>query len=210
MTRRLPLLVLIAVLVAACSSTKHVPQPAPSYQPAPIPRVVDEVDETTIRIQDALVTGRRVGRVAGLIAAVFGGGSSETLDETIDRYRRTRDAVTVAAVVVTAAKVAIDEAEVERELDTQVDLLCELDGVEVTRLSSSQLDIRFTNDPSDATLTAVANALLARGARAIAVEGPGQSSLEIRDALIALGVEPAIISAHRKNDLSGVVLRVTV
>ena len=52
--------------------------------------------------------GVRIGRVAGVLAAVFGGPERESLDDMIERYRITRDATIVTATAIGTTKGAIE------------------------------------------------------------------------------------------------------
>src|SRR5436305_12799994 len=92
--KRVLLPLLAATMLAACASTKPAPAPAvdPVADPTIMGAVTDAADQATVEADAGAAVGRRVGRVAGVFAAVFGGPKCETLDETVARYRRTRDA----------------------------------------------------------------------------------------------------------------------
>src|SRR5436190_889586 len=90
MKRSLPLVAF--VLLAACATTKPAHPVDPATDPTIIATVNDAAVQGSIEAAQGAETGRRIGRVAGFFAAVFGGPKCESLDQTIDRYRATRDA----------------------------------------------------------------------------------------------------------------------
>lgn len=96
----------LALLLAACSSTK--PAPQANVDPSTDPTVVGAVDEAAreagIQAEAAAETGHRIGIAAGVVAAVLGGPGRESVDDVIDRYRETHDAVVVTAALIGASK----------------------------------------------------------------------------------------------------------
>ena len=203
--------VAFALLLAACSSTKPVAQAAP-VDPTTDPTIVGAVDEAvregSIQGAEAAEAGRRIGRVAGVLAAVFGGPQRESLDDVFDRYRRTRDAVEVTSAMIGTAKGATEGAKRGFQLDLQFAELHKLEGVEVFRPQPDEIDVHFAGAPSQQTLEGVAAVFAGREERAIDVEGAGDSALDVRDALIELGVPSTSLSVHRDDELRGVELRV--
>lgn len=212
MARRFLILPFALLLLVACSTSKPASEPAP-VDPVTEPTVVGALDEAvlqgTIEGEAAAETGRRVGRVAGVVAAVLGGSEKgETIGETIDRYRRTRDAVETTAAVIGATNGAVAGAKRGYELDLQFAELHKLEGLEVTRPWPDQIDARFTSSPSDELLAGIASVFAGREERAIQIEAAGDAALDIREALIALGVPASSFDVQRNDELEDVVLRI--
>ena len=106
MNRWLALLAAFALLLLAACRTA--PPPAqPEVNPVTDPTVVGAIDEAArqgaIESQQAAHSAVVGARVAGVLAAVLGGPQVESIDDTIDRYRRTRDAVEGTAAAIGAA-----------------------------------------------------------------------------------------------------------
>lgn len=180
MKRWLPLLPIAALLLGACSTAKRNP----------------------------IDTSRRVGEVAGVIAAVLGGSGNESIDDSIDRYRRTRDAVTIAGVIIAAASEAVQNVERDSELDDQFAALQRIEGLSVTRPYPDLIEVRLPASPTPEMLAALADVLSRGERRAIDVEGAGDSPLEVREALIRAGVGAAGLNARRNNEVEGIVVRI--
>jgi hypothetical protein len=212
MTRRFLILPLTLFLLVACSTSKPASEPVP-VDPVTEPTIVGALDEAvlqgTMEGEAAAETGRHVGRVAGLLAAVLGGSEKgETIEETIDRYRRTRDAVEITAAVIGTTKGAVEGAKRGYELDLQFAELHQLEGLEVTRPWPDQIDARFTSSPSDEMLAGIAAVFAGREQRAIQIEAAGEAAIDIREALIELGVPPSSFDVQRNDELEDVVLRI--
>jgi hypothetical protein len=211
MTRRFLILPFTLLLLVACSTSKPASEPAP-VDPVTEPTVIGALDEAvlqgTIEGEAAAETGRRVGRVAGLLAAVLGGPESETIDETIDRYRRTRDAVEITAAAIGTTQGAVAGAKRGYQLDLQFAELHEIEGLDVTRPWPDQIDARFTSSPSDQMLADLAAVFAGREQRAIQIEAAGEAAIDIREALIQLGVPASSFDIQRNDELQDVVLRI--
>jgi hypothetical protein len=146
--------------------------------------------------------------VAGVLAAVLGGPERESVDDTIDRYRRTRDAVVVTSAIVGATKGAVEGSQRGYVLDLQFAELHQIEGVEVFRPFPDQIDVYLGSSPASQTLTAIAAVFAGREERAIDIEAAGDAALDVRESLIGLGVPAAGLRAQRDNGLTGVVLRI--
>lgn len=133
--KRALLPLLAAVLLAACASTKPAPAPAvdPVADPTIMGAVTDAADQATVEADAGAAAGRRVGRVVGLLSAVFGGGKCETVNESIDRYRRTRDAFEATGAAIGLAHGATEGAKRGFEVDQRFAQLHEMKGVTVFR-----------------------------------------------------------------------------
>jgi hypothetical protein len=205
MTRSFALLSSALLLVAACSSA-----PPPAVDSTTEPTIAGAVDEAiregTIEGEVAAQTGRRIGRAAGIVAAVIGGPETESVDDIVDRYRRTRDAVEATAAVIGTANGAIEGAKRGYELDLEFAALQQIEGLTVTRPFPDQLEATFTSTPTQQTLEQVAAAFAGHEERAIDIEAPGDAAYEIGTALTALGL--AGVEAHANDELDGAVLRV--
>lgn len=205
MARTNVLLASALLLVAACSSA-----PPPAVDPATEPTVAGAVDEAVrqgaIEGEVAAQTGRKVGRVVGVVAAVLGGPETETLGDTVDRYRRTRDAVEATAAVIGATNGAVKGAQRGYELDLEFAALQQIEGLTVIRPFPDQVEARFATAPTQQMLEQVAAVFIGHEERAIDIEAPGDAASEIRTSLLALGLSG--IEAHSSDELEGVVLRV--
>ncbi|HEY0143374.1 MAG TPA: hypothetical protein VGF48_20950 [Thermoanaerobaculia bacterium] len=198
---------------AAPSTAKPDVDRAAVVDPVNEPTIVGAVDEAvlqaSIKGEQGAAVGRRVGRVAGFLAAVFGGPKSESLDETVDRYRRTRDAVTVVGAIIGATDGAMEGAERGYDLDVQFAELHAMEGLEVFRPAPDLIEVRFASTPDPETLVAVAAIFLKHAPRAIQIEAAGDTPLDIREVLMAEGLTHDSIATHRNDDLAGVVLRLS-
>ena len=165
MTRWFPVFAFALLLLVGCSTSNPAAQPEP-VDPATDPTIVGAVDEAvlegSIEAEAAARTGRRIGRVAGVLAAVFGGPERESVDDTIDRYRRTRDAIVVTSTLIGATKGAVEGAQRGYELDLQFAELHEIEGVEVFRPFPDQIDVYLGSSTDSQTLAAIVGPLYRR------------------------------------------------
>jgi hypothetical protein len=212
MTRQLLTLTFTSLLLVACSTTKPAPTSAVDIDPYTDPTIVGAVDEAvyqgTNEAAAVAPTARRIGRVAGVLAAVLGGPETESVDDLVDRYRQTRDVTAGTIVTVAATKGAVAGAKRGYELDLQFAELHQIEGVEVTRPFPDQLEARLSASPTDETLANIAAVFAGREQRAIDIEAADNAALDIRDALIDLGVPASSIDAHRNDELQGAVLHI--
>jgi hypothetical protein len=161
--KRCLLPLLAAALLAACASTKPAPPPAvdPVTDPTIMGAVTDAADQGTAEADHGAAVGRRVGRVAGVFAAVFGGPKCETVDETVARYRRTRDAFEATGAAIGLAHGATEGAKRGYEVDQRFAQLHEMKGVEVFRAFPDMIDAYVDNRD------------LVAGVRAVFTDHPG-------------------------------------
>lgn len=133
--KRTLLPLLAAALLAACASSKPASVPAvdPVADPTIMGAVTDAVDQGTAEADAGAAVGRRAGRVIGTFAALFGGPKDEGLDQTFERYRRTRDAVEATTTAVGLAHRATEGAKRGFEVDQRFAQLHEMKGVTVFR-----------------------------------------------------------------------------
>ncbi len=210
MTRCFPVFALAVLFLVGCSTTN--PAAEPPMDPATDPTIVGAVDEAvlqgSIEAEAAARTGLRIGRVAGVLAAVFGGPERESIDDAIDRYRDTRDAIVVTSTLIGATKGVVEGAQRGHVLDLQFAELHQIEGLELFRPFPDQIDVYLGSSPHDQTLAAVAAVLAGREERAIDIEAPGDAAVDIRESLINLGVPASSLRAHRDNGLAGAVMRI--
>jgi hypothetical protein len=200
----------LALLLAACSSTRpaqHV-EVDPSTDPSIVGAVDEAAREASIQGEAAAETGHRIGIAAGVVAAVLGGPRREPVDDVIDRYRETHDAVVVTAALIGASQGASAGAKRGFVLDQQFAELHQIEGVELFRPQPDQIDVYFSSAPTPQTLAAIAAVFPGREARALDISAPGDAALDIRESLIDHGILSTDISAHRNNKLDRAVLRI--
>ena len=140
--------VLLVVLSVGCASSKSTPPPPdpdPTTEPTIIGAVAEGAMQGAAEAEEAAIVGRRVGRVAGVLAAVLGGPEVESDRDIVERYRRTRDAVTDAAVVIGATHGAVEGAQRGLALDRQFAELTKIEGVTATRPFPDIIEVRFTD-----------------------------------------------------------------
>lgn len=192
-------------LFVACASSK--PAPPPDPDPVVEPTIVGAVEEAvvqgTVEGMEGARIGHRVGVVAGVIAAVAGGPETESLDDMLDRYRDTRNAVQTTATVIAATHGAVEGAKRGYELDLQFAELTQIAGVEATRPFPDLIEVRFTDK---ALVPEIARVLAGRDARTITFEG--REALAVRDALLDLDA-PGRFTVVRDYDYDGAVMRIT-
>jgi len=212
MTRWFPVLAFALLFPVACSTSKPITEPAAEVDPVTDPTIVGAVDEAmlqgSIEAEEAARQARRIGRVAGVLAAVFGGPSHESLDDTLDRYWRTRDAIEITGTLIGATKGAVAGAQRGYQLDLQFAELQKIEGLDVIRPFPDQIDVRFANTPNPQLLTDIAAVFAGREERFIEIEAPGDAAMDIREALMDHGLSASSLNAQRNDGIEGVVLRI--
>lgn len=198
--------ILAVAFFVACSSSRPAPPPVdPTIDPTLASAIEEAVIQATVEGAEAARVGRRVGRVAGVIAAVFGGPERESVDDMIDRYRMTRDAAIITATAIGVTNGAVEGAKRGYELDLQFADLTKIPEIDVTRPFPDLIEVRFSDYEVLPQIVAV---LAGRTERALEVEAAGNAALDVRDALIELGVRPASIRATRNDEMAGALLRI--
>ena len=208
--KTLPLL-LIATLTLACTSTKPAKPAANVQDPHTDPTIVNGIYEggqrAMERAEAGASAGRKVGTVVGLLAAVLGGSGSESLDDALDRFHRTRDTIEIAGAVIGMTRGAAEDSKQSSEIDTELAALRRIDGAVVARPADGELLVTFEREPTTQQLEAVAAVFAGREDRVIEIEAPSENALAIRDALIDAGLSASCLNAHRGAS-DGVVLRI--
>lgn len=192
--------VLAIAFFVACSSSRPASPPVdPTIDPTLAGAVEEAVLQGTVEGEEAARIGRRAGRIAGVIAAIVNDG------DVVENYRTTRDAVidTVTAIGVTHG--VVEGAKRGYELDLQFAELTKITGVDAFRPFPDLIEVRFSDYD---VLPQVVTVLAGRTERSLEVEAAANAALDVRDALIELGVEPASIRATRNDNLSGAMLRI--
>jgi hypothetical protein len=205
------LLALTLLLSSACSSTQSSAN-RPAVDPYTDPTLVGAVDSAVAEAAEEAATnpvpaqtGRRIGAVAGVFAAIFGGESSEPIGKSIDRYRRFRDAGEAVGTVIGVKDAAARGWQRGYAFDLRMAELVKIEGLDVTRPFPDQIDVRFL-DPEAPRLHAVACALANAEPRSILVEAPGGQAFDTREQLIDQGVRSSAIQARRNDEVGAVVL----
>jgi hypothetical protein len=200
---------LTLVLFSACASTHTAPSPA--VDPHTDPTIIGAVDSAVAEAaNEAAVdaapatTGRRVGAVVGVFAAIFG-SESEPINKSIDRYRRFRDAGETIGTLVGVRDAATRGWQRGLAFDLQMAELKKLDGLDVTRPTPDQIDVRFSG-PDAPPLHDLACTLATAQPGSITVEAPGDMAFAMREQLIDQGLAPTSVNAQRNDDLAGAVL----
>jgi hypothetical protein len=210
MMKRWLALAAVTLSLVACASSK--PAAQTQIDPVTDPTVVGAVNaaavEGSMEAEEAARQGRKIGRVAGVLAAVFGGPQSESLDDTINRYRETRDAITATSAAIGATKGAVNGAKRGFVFDQQFAELHDITGIEATRPFPDQIDVRIAKIPDNDLLATVALVFVGREERIIHIEAADSAASEIRESLIALGMNPSSLHAHRNDEERGIVMHV--
>lgn len=200
----------VTLLLVGCASSKPIAHN--EVDPVTDPTIVGAVNaaavEGTVEAEEALRQGRKIARVAGMIAAVFGGPQSESIDDTIHRYRETRDAVTATSVAIGATKGAVNGAKRGFVFDQQFAELHDITGIEATRPFPDQIDVRIAKMPDNDLLATIALVFIGREERIIHIEAAGAAAFDVRDALITLGMDPSSLHAHQNDEERGIVMHV--
>lgn len=213
MARKLPVVLLAALLCVACSTAQPpappvVTVPDPHTDPTIVNGIYDGARVAEEAAERGATTGRRVGTVVGLLAAVLGGSGSESIGEAIDRYRRTRDTIELAGAVIGMTRGAAQGGKRGYELDVQFAELHRIDGVEVMRPMPDEIIVRFASMPSQAQLEEIAAVFIGHEPNVIEITAAGEQALDIRNVLIDAGLSSACVNARRDNTVSGAVLRI--
>ena len=99
MKRWFPVSAFALLLLAACSTSK----PAVAVNPVTDPTIVGAIDESaregSIAAEEGARTGRRIGTVAGIAAAVLGGPNHDSVEGAVDRFLITRAAAETAGAM---------------------------------------------------------------------------------------------------------------
>jgi hypothetical protein len=203
MMKRWLALFAVASIIGCTSSKKEI-------NPVTDPTIVGAVNaaavEGTVEAKEAARQGRKIGRVVGVFAAVFGGPQSESIDDTIDRYRETRDAITATSAAIGATKGAVNGAKRGLVFDQQFAELHEIGGIDATRPLPDEIEVRMSAD--DALLAKFAAVFVGREERVIHIEAAGSAASEVRESLIALGMNPSSLHAHQNDEERAIVLHV--
>ncbi|HXH90246.1 MAG TPA: hypothetical protein VNN25_01600 [Thermoanaerobaculia bacterium] len=170
---------------------------------------VDEAArESRERAEAGARTGRRVGVVAGTLAAVLGGPSRDSVEGMVGRYVITRDAATLAGAIIGGVKGGKEGAKRGSELDLQFAELKKIDGLDVTRPTPDRIDVFMETVPNHETLAAISAVFAGHEQRWVDIEAADPIPLDLRDSLIDLGVPESSISVQRNDGLRGVILRI--
>ena len=122
-----------------------------SSAPSTVGAVDEAARESRERAEAGARTGRRVGIVAGTLAAVFGGPHHDSLDDMVVRYVITRDVATVTGAIIGAVKGGKEGAKRGSELDLQFAELKKIDGLDVTRPTPDRIDVYVKTVPTHET-----------------------------------------------------------
>lgn len=211
MKSRLAVPVLCSVLTVSACSTAPPPAVDPSHDPTIVGAVSGAVEEgakeTAANGGSAATTGRRVGTAVGVFAAIFGGGPYESLDDSIDRFRRVRAAGEAIGTVVGVSQAASKGWQHGSAFDIQMAELQKIERVEVTRPAVDQIDVQFPYSES-APLREIACVIGNGEGRSIDVEAHGDLAFDVREGLIEQGLPASLLESHRNQEVSGVVLHV--
>jgi len=162
------------------------------------------VESIAAKDSTAGTVGRRIGMTVGVLAAVFGGGSSEPVEASVARYRRFRDAGEAAGSVVAVSKAASRGWNRGLAFDLQMAELVKVNGIAVTRPAPDEIDIRLQSS-EPALLATVACTI---GPDTVDIEGPRGSAFDVREALIDAGMRPEGLNSYRNDELTDVVMHV--
>jgi len=141
---------------------------------------------------DAATKGRRIGMAIGVFSAIFGGGSCEPIEASIDRYRTFRDAGQMIGASHDLRKAAEEGAQHGAQFDQQMVQLKQIDGIDINRPAPYVLDVRFTGDQQP--LDAIVNVVRSGDERYLIVEGKDAAS--VRGALIDRGIRASRVEAN--------------
>jgi hypothetical protein len=146
--------------------------------------------------------------VAGALAAVLGGPHHDSVEDMVGRYIITRDVATVTGAIIGGVKGGKEGAKRGSELDLQFAALKKIDALKVSRPTPDSIDVFMETVPSHETLAAIAAVFAGHEQRSIDIESADPVPLDLRDALIDLGVPESSISVQRNDDLEGAIIRI--
>ncbi|MEA2237229.1 MAG: hypothetical protein QOC81_1953 [Thermoanaerobaculia bacterium] len=213
------------LFLAACSTSKPaqpvvIVDPIAVVEPAAVrdvnpgtdPSAIGAIDEAARESREQAAagarTGRRIGVVAGTLAAILGGPHHDSVEGMVGRYVITRDLATATGAIIGGVKGGKEGAKRGFELDLQFAELKKIDGLDVTRPTPDRIDVYTKTVPGHETLAAIAAVFNGREQRSIDIEAADPIPLDLRDAFIDLGVPAANISVQRNDDLEGAVIRI--
>jgi hypothetical protein len=224
MTRKFSALAFASLLLAACSTSKP---PAPvvvvdqaaeqqhiagEINPVTDPSAIGAIDEAARESRERAAagarTGRRIGVLAGTLAAVLGGPRHDSVDGMVARYIITRDVAEATGAIIGGVKGGKEGAKRGFELDLQFAELTKIDGLRATRPTPDRIDVYMPTMPTHETLVAIAAVFAGREQRSIEIEAADPIPLDLREALIDLGVPESGISVQRNDELEGAVIRI--
>jgi hypothetical protein len=223
MTRRFSALAFACFLLAACSTSRPVEpvvvvDPAagqhiagdlnPVTDPTAIGAIDEAARESRERAEAGARTGRRIGVLAGTLAAVLGGPRHDSVDGMVARYIITRDVAEATGAIIGGVKGGKEGAKRGFELDLQFAELTKIGGLRVTRPTPDRIDVYMPTVPTHETLAAIAAVFAGREQRSIDIEAADPIPLDLRDALIDLGVPESGISVQRNDEIEGAVIRI--
>lgn len=189
---------LVSLLSLACATSK---QPAaeidPTTDPTAIAAVAAAAEDATNEHSSGATTGRRIGTAVGIYSAIFGGPESESIDESIARYRLARDAGQVIGGIISGSKRGF-------AFDQQMAELEKIDELDVTRPAPYVIVAQFA-DPQTKRLADVARIVNGRTTDIVAA---GDDAARVRDALIAHGAAASTLHSVRNDEARGVTLHI--
>ena len=133
---------------------------------------------------------------------------TESIDQTVERYRRTRDAAEAAGAVIGATKGAAAGAERGYQLDLKFAELVQIEGLDVMRPGPETIEIRVDETVSQETLERIATVLADLQERSLLLDIAGTAALDVSDALIGFGIPASLVAVDEEDGTPGAVLRV--
>jgi hypothetical protein len=212
MKRWLPFLALTLLLPIGCaSSTQPAPQAAvdPGTEPTAIGAIDEAARQAGIEGEEGAARGRRIGKVVGVFAAIFGGPQYDSVDGIIDRYRISRDIGETIGGAIGTSRGAAHGAARGLEMDKQFAELLKVDGIEVGRPYPDLIEIHMASSPGLGALESIAAVFAGREERAVEIEASGNSAMNLRESFIALGMPGSSLTTRCNDDLVGVIVRIT-
>lgn len=188
------------------------PHVSGDLNPVTDPTAIGAIDEAARESREQAAagarTGRRVGIVAGTLAAVFGGPHNDSVEAAVGRYVIARDVATVTGAIIGGVKGGKEGAKRGSELDLQFAELKKIDGLRVSRPTPDRIDVYMETVPGHETLAAIAGVFAGHEQRSIDIEAADPVPLDLRDAFIDLGVPESSISLQRNDQLEGAIIRI--
>src|SRR5882724_8156843 len=139
----------------------------PVTDPSAIGAIDEAARESREQAEAGARTGRRIGVVAGTIAAVLGGPRHDSVDAMVGRYVITRDLAEATGAIIGGVKGGKEGAKRGFELDLQFAELTKIDGIRATRPTPDRIDVYMSTAPSHEALAAIAAVLAGREQRSI-------------------------------------------